>query len=70
MDVLYIPNSRGIGVQARTLANLVGTDISIKLAWGSATQLYTRNLYRIPNNVASLNCWVTVCDEALNELHF
>ena len=70
MDVLYILNSKGIRVHARKLASLVGTIISMKIAWGPATQLYERNLYHILNNVCFLNCWVTVCDEALNELYF
>ena len=34
------------------------------------TQLYTRNLYHILNNVPSLNCWVTISDEAHSELLF
>jgi hypothetical protein len=42
----------------------------MKLAWGLVTQLYTRNLYRSINDAISLNCWVTVSDEALNELLF
>ena len=56
--------------QAQKLASLVITVISMKLAWGHITQLYTRNFYRILNTVLSLNCWVTVCDQALNELLF
>jgi hypothetical protein len=62
--------SKGVRVQARKLASVVGMVISMKLAWGPITQLYTRNLYHILNNVLSLNCWITVSDEALNELHF
>ena len=69
MDVLVILNSKGIRVQARKLASPSGTIILMKLAWAPVTQLYTRNLSHILN-VASLNCWVTVCNEALNELHF
>ena len=42
----------------------------MKLAWGPITQLYTRNLHNILNNVPSLNCWVTIDDEAYNELLF
>ena len=52
------------------LASLLGTDISMKLAWDPITQLYISNLYNIHNNVISLNYWVTVCDEGLNELLF
>jgi hypothetical protein len=68
--VSSVLSSKGLRVQARKLASLVGTVISMKLAWGPITQLYTRNLYHILNNVLSLNCWVTISDEALNELYF
>ncbi len=44
--------------------------MSMKMAWGPVIQLYTRNLYYTINNVVSLNCWVSVSDEALNELLF
>ena len=40
----------------------------MKLTWGPITQLYTRNLYALVNVVVSLNCWVTLTDEARNEL--
>ena len=64
-------NSEVIRGQARKLASLVVAIISIKLAWGHVTQLYTRNLYHILNNVAFFNCWVTVGDdEALDKLIF
>jgi hypothetical protein len=69
-SVGFILSSKGVRVQARKLASLVGTGISMKLAWGLITQLYTRNLYHILNIVLSLNCWITINDEALNELHF
>ena len=69
-DIDYILNSHNGRVQARKLASLVGTIMSMKLAWGPVTQLYTRNLYPIINDVVSLNCWVPVSDEALNELLF
>ena len=32
------------------------------------TQLYTKNMFYILNNVLSLNCWIKIGDEALNEL--
>ncbi len=32
-------------VQARRLANLIGTVLSMHLSWGPVTQLYTRHLY-------------------------
>jgi hypothetical protein len=69
-DANVIIAAKGVRVQARTLASLMGTIFSMKLAWGLITQLYTRNLYRIPNSVASLNCWVTINDEALDKLLF
>jgi len=69
-DIDFILNSHNGRVQARKLASLVGTIMSMKLAWGPVTQLYTRNLYHIINNVVSLNCWVPVSYEALNELLF
>jgi hypothetical protein len=62
-----ILSSKGFRVQARKLASLVGTVISMKLAWGPISQLYTRNLCHIINNVLSLNYWITINDEALNE---
>ena len=34
------------------------------------TQLYTRHLYALINSVGSLNCWVTLTEEAVNELTF
>jgi hypothetical protein len=63
-------SSKGVKIQARKLASFVGTVISMKLAWGPITQLHTKNLYHILNNVMSLNFWITINDEALNELHF
>jgi hypothetical protein len=69
-DALAILNSKGTRVQARKLACLMGTVISMKLAWGPITQLYTRNLYHILNNVPSLNCCVTINDESHSELLF
>ncbi len=65
-----ILNSHNGRVQARKLASVVGTIISMKLAWGPVTQLYTRNLYHILNDVLSLNCWVNITNEAFNELLF
>ncbi len=57
-------------VQARRLASLTGTVISMHLSWGPVTQLYTRHLYALINSVPSLNCWVALTDGALNELIF
>jgi hypothetical protein len=39
--------TRGRRVQARSLASLVGTVISMTLAWGAVCQLYTRHLYAL-----------------------
>ena len=49
-------SSKGVRVQAWKRASLVGTVISMKLAWGPITHLYTRNLYHILSNLLSLNC--------------
>ena len=57
-------------VQARSLARLTGTVISMHLSWGPVTQLYTRHLYALINSVVSLNCWVVITEEASNELSF
>ena len=57
-------------VQARSLARLTGTVISMHLSWGPVTQLYTRHLYALINSVVSLNCWVELTEEATNELFF
>ena len=63
VSVGLILSSKGVRVQARKLASLVGTVISMKLAWGPITQLYTRILYHILNNLLSLNCWININDE-------
>ena len=57
-------------VQARSVARLTGTVISMHLSWGPVTQLYTRHLYALINSVVSLNCWVVLTEEAKNELFF
>ena len=62
--------ARGGRVLARKLASLVGTKISMRLAWGPVCQLYTRHLYALLNTVWSLNCWVPLSEEAVNELLF
>ncbi len=69
-DALAILSSKGNRVQARKLACLVGTVISMKLASRPITQLYTRNIYHKLNIVPALNCWVTIDDEAYNEIRF
>ena len=65
-----ILSARGGRVPARKVASLVGTVISMRLAWGPVTQLYTRHLYALVNAVLSLNCWVAVSEEAASELLF
>ena len=62
--------AKGGRVLARKLASLVGTVISMRLAWGPVCQLYTRHLYALLNTVWSLNCWVSLSEEAVNELLF
>jgi len=46
--VLSILSSKRFSEQDCKLASLMGTNISMKLAWGLVTQLDTRNLYQIP----------------------
>ncbi len=57
-------------VQARSLASLVGTVISMMLAWGPVCRLHTRHLYALLNTVWLLNSWVSLFEEAVNELLF
>ena len=57
-------------VQARKLASVTGTVLSMHLSWGPVTQLYTRHLYALINSVVSLNCWVVLTEEVANELTF
>jgi len=57
-------------VQARRLASVTGTVLSMYLSWGPATQLYTRHLYALIYSVGSLKCWVILIEEAVNELTF
>ena len=57
-------------VQARRLASVTGTVLSMHLSWGPVTQLYTRHLYALINSVGSLNCWVILTEEEVNELTF
>ena len=62
--------ARGRRFQVRSLASLVGTAISMRLAWGPVCQLYTRHLYALLNIVWLLSCWVYLSEEAVNELLF
>jgi hypothetical protein len=57
-------------VQARKLASVTGTVLSMHLSWGHVTQLYTRHLYVLINSVVSLNSWVVLTEEVVNELIF
>ena len=54
--------ARGGRIQARKMSRFTGTVISMKLARGSATQLYTRHLYALVNSVFFLNYSVTLTD--------
>jgi hypothetical protein len=67
-DALLV--ARGIRVLARKLANFVGTLISMRLAWEPVCQMYTRHLYALLNTVWSLNCWVSLLEEAVNKVLF
>ncbi len=50
-----ILSARGGRVQARKLASLAGTDISMKLAWVLVTQLYSRYIYVLIHSAFSLD---------------
>ena len=65
-----IMSARNGRVQARVIASLVGAIISMRLAWGPVTQLYSRHLYAIINDVPTLNWWLAVSEEAASELLF
>ena len=55
---------------ARKISSCVGQIISMGLAWGPVTQLYTRHLYVVINSAHSLNQWVAISEEAMSELMF
>ena len=55
---------------ARKISSCVGQIISMGLAWGPITQLYTRHLYVVINSAHSLNQWVSISEEAMSELLF
>jgi hypothetical protein len=57
-----ILSARGGRVHARKLSR--GTVISMKLASGPVTQLYTRYMYALINSVFFLNSRVTLSEEA------
>jgi hypothetical protein len=47
--------SRHVRVQARRLASVTGTVLSMHMSRGPVTQMYTRHLYALINSVVSLN---------------
>ena len=57
-------------VQARMLASVAGTVLSMHLSWGPVAQLYSRHVHALIDSIWALNCWVVVTEEARNELHF
>jgi hypothetical protein len=57
-------------VQARKLASVTGTVLSMHLSWGPMTLLYTKHLYALINSAVSLNCWVALTEEVVNEITF
>ena len=65
-----ILSARGGRAQARKLASLAGTVISMRLTWGPVTQLYSRHIYVLVHSVPYLNCWVVLSEEARSELLF
>ncbi len=65
-----IPSAKGGRVQARKLVSLAGTVISMRLAWGPETQLYSRHIYVLVHSVPCLNRWVVLSEEARSELLF
>ena len=42
----------------------------MRLAYGPVCKLYTRHMYALIGTVWSLNCWVPLSNEAVNELLF
>jgi hypothetical protein len=70
-DIMDILSSKGVRVQAYNLASMMmGTVISIELAGGPITLLYTRNLYHTLNNITSLKCRASMDNVTLNEPFF
>jgi hypothetical protein len=65
-----ILSARGGRVQARKLARLAGTVISMRLAWSPVTQLYSRYIYVIVHSMPYLNCWLVLSEKARSELLF
>ena len=65
-----ILSARGWRVQARKLASLAWTVISMKLAWGPVIQLYSMHIYMLVNSVFSLNYWKSLSEEARKSFSF
>ena len=59
-----ILSAKGGRVHARELGSLAGTMISMRLAWGPVTQLYSRHIYVPVRSVPYFNCWVVLSEEA------
>ena len=57
-------------VHIRTVASVVGQIISMSLALGPIARLHTRALYAVTNNFTSWNAWVTLTEDAKEELSF
>ena len=55
-------------VTARFLAKITGVFISMGLAFGPVSRLFTRSLYHAQNSVLSLNCKVSLGEEAIKFL--
>jgi len=70
MSASVLLSARNGGVHARNLARLTGTVIFMHLSLGPVARLYTRHLYALINSMMSLNLWVVLTEEAINELSF
>ncbi len=68
MSVESILSARHGRVLACRLASLIWTVQSMHLSWGPETQLYARHLYALIDSAVSLNGWVVLTEEVVNEL--
>ncbi len=68
--IYSILSARGGRVQARKLASLAGLVISMRLAWGPVTPLYSWHIYVLVHSVPYQNCWVVLSEKARSELLF
>ena len=62
--------SRHGRVQSRKLASVTGTVLSMWLSWDQVTYSYARHGYALINLVVSLNSWVGLTEEVVNDLIF